>query len=64
MAGSELAATDKMGEPIYDRSFMLQDRPNTNVRSLNLGGLDMNRQMSAVNRPRDQMDTGMRRNPS
>ena len=64
MAGSELAATDKMGEPIYDRSFMLQDRPTTHVRGLNLGGLDMTRQMSAVNRPRDQMDAGVRRHPS
>ena len=64
MAGSELGVTDKVGETIYDRSFMLQDRPNTNVRGLNLGGLDMNRQMSAVNRPRDHLDAGMRRHPS
>jgi len=49
MAGSELAATEKLGEHhAHDQSFLLQDRPNSNTHSLNLGGLNMTRQMSAI----------------
>ena len=41
MAGSELAATENFA---HDRSYLMQDRPDSNTHSINLGGnLNMTR---------------------
>jgi len=59
MAGSEVAMTEHIGKDgPFERNYLMQDRPQSNTNSLNMGGLGLGRQMSAIGRPAMSSDVG------